>query len=442
MRVLQSLQTTATRFVHDKGGNFALAFAAASTVLMLSVGLGVDLSRMLTVKSNLSQSLDAALLSTAREVAKGKLSQAQARSKAEQFLKANLDVRKIDPALASFASFKLDTSDYSISATAQTDYRLAFPVFSMAPVQTIQVGAAVAYAERAVEVSMVLDVTGSMKGNKLSELKTAAKSAVAEFIDNSSGNTKVAIVPYSFGVNSGVLKSQVVDEAGNPITGNACATERRGAEMFTDASPLVKKVTRANSIKYTDNGKTYSYAVDCPTTPLMPLTKNAAALKSTIDSMKADGGTAGQIGLQWGAYMLSPNWNSALPVSSKAAAYGTKNLDKFLILMTDGMFNSEASGLTSGSVPAYAGISQMSGRLAMTYCNEIKAKKIKLFTIGFRLDDIGNVNEKTEAIRLLKDCATTPVAGETTFFNAENGAQLTAAFKEIAKRVERVTLTN
>ena len=438
MRALQSLKTTATRFAHDKGGNFALAFAAASTVIMLSVGLGVDLSRMLTVKSNLSQSLDAALLSTAREVAKGKLSQAQARAKAEQFLKANLDVRKIDPALASFASFNLDTSDYSISATAQTDYRLAFPVFSMAPVQTIEVGAAVAYAERAVEVSMVLDVTGSMSNfNKINDLKKSAKAAVAEFIDNSSGNTKVAIVPYSTGVNSGPLKAQVVDEAGNPITGNACATERRGPEMFTDASPIGAKVTRANVISF----KGGSAPVACPAAPLQPLTKNSATLNSTIDKLSAGGRTAGQIGLQWGAYMLSPNWNSVLPVSSKAAAYGTKNLDKFLILMTDGMFNSEASGLTSGSIPTYAGISQLSGRLAMTYCKEIKAKKIKLFTIGFRLQDNPKA-DRDEAIRLLQDCASTPVAGETTFFNAENGAQLTAAFKEIAKRVERVTLTN
>ena len=189
MRILHSLKSTASRFAHDKGGNFALAFAAASTVLMLSVGLGVDLTRMLTVKSNLSASLDAALLSTAREVARGKLSESAARAKAEQFLKANLDGRKIDPSTAGFATFDLDPTDFTITATAKTDYRLAFPVFSMAPVQTIAVNAEVAYSERAVEVSMVLDVTGSMKGTKLKELKTAAKSAVAEFIDNSSGNT-------------------------------------------------------------------------------------------------------------------------------------------------------------------------------------------------------------------------------------------------------------
>mgnify|MGYP003411565079 CR=1 FL=1 len=40
MRILHSLKSTASRFAHDKGGNFALAFAAASTVIMLSVGLG------------------------------------------------------------------------------------------------------------------------------------------------------------------------------------------------------------------------------------------------------------------------------------------------------------------------------------------------------------------------------------------------------------------
>ncbi len=145
---------------------------------MLSVGLGVDFARMLTVKSNLASSLDAALLSTARSIAKGKISVGQARAKTEEFMKANRDLRKIDLPLASLATFDLDPADFSISATAQTDYRLAFSGFSMAPVQTIAVDAAVAYSERSVEVSMVLDVTGSMKGSKLKELKTAAKAAV------------------------------------------------------------------------------------------------------------------------------------------------------------------------------------------------------------------------------------------------------------------------
>jgi Flp pilus assembly protein TadG len=442
MKSLSTFKNTVSRFAADRSGNFALAFAAASTMIMMASGIAIDFSHALTVKSNLSQALDAALLSTAREVSRKKLTSVQAQAKVEEFLQQNLNTQRVDPTATHLASFKLDTANNSISATVATTYKMAFPVFHTASMQTIEVASAAAYAERSVEVSMVLDVTGSMAGGKLSELKSSAKAAVAEFIDNGSGNTKVAIVPYSFGVNTGALKSYVNDLSGKPITGNACSTERRGAQMFTDASPAIAKATRADTINFFNGSKNETHAVACPSTPLMPLTKNSSALNAMIDTLQAAGGTAGQIGLQWGWYMLSQNWSGALPPVSEPVAYGTPNVDKYLILMTDGLYNSEASGLSSGAVATYPGISMLSGRLAMTYCDAIKSKKIKLFTIGFRLKDIGNVTQQKEATRMLTDCATTPAPGETTFFDAQNGAQLTAAFKEIAKRVERVSLIN
>lgn len=442
-----SLKNTVSRFIEDRSGNFALTFAAAATVIMLGAGLAVDFSQMLNVKTNLAQSLDAALLSTAREIARGKVSEADAKAKVQQYLEANLNANRVNSSATYLASFKLNAKTNAISATATTTYKVAFPVFSVSPKQDISVASAVAYAERAVEVSMVLDVTGSMNETnagvkKIDELKSAAKTAVAEFITKGSGNTRVAVVPYSFGVNSGSLKPFVADEKGKPFAGDSCATERRGAQMFTDASPVAAKVTRADKINYTDSGVTSSYAISCPATPIQPLTKDSKKLNAMIDTLAAIGGTAGQIGVQWGWYMLSPEWKSAMPSSSEPVAYGEPNVDKYLILMTDGLFNSEATGLSSSAVPSYSGISMLSGRLAMTYCEAIKAKKIKLFTIGFRLNEIGDAGQRKEAIRMLTDCATTPSGSEITFFNAENGAQLTDAFKEIAKRVERVTLTN
>ena len=442
-----NIKNTVSRFIEDRSGNFALTFAAAATVIMLGAGLAVDFSQMLNVKTNLAQSLDAALLSTAREIARGKVSEADAKAKVEEYLAANLNANRVSAASTYLASFKLNAKTNAIAATATTSYKVAFPVFTVSPKQSISVASAVAYAERAVEVSMVLDVTGSMGEKnggvkKIDELKSAAKTAVAEFITKGSGNTRVAVVPYSFGVNAGSMKSHVADEKGKPFAGDDCATERRGAQMFTDASPASAKVTRAAKINYSDKGGTSSHAMYCPSTPVQPLTKDSKKLNAMIDTLAAVGGTAGQIGLQWGWYMLSPNWKSALPSASEPVAYGEPNVDKYLILMTDGLFNSEASGLPSSAVPAYSGVSMLSGRLAMTYCEAIKAKKVKLFTIGFRLKEIGDASQQKEAIRMLTDCASTPSGSEITFFNAENGAQLTAAFKEIAKRVERVTLTN
>ncbi len=429
MNALTSFKSTVSRFAKDTSGNFALMFAAASTGIVLSAGFAIDVTQMLSARAELRQALDAAIVSTALDISRNKVSEADAKTRLELFFRSNINTKRFNNVTTNLVDVKVDAVTNVISASAATDYQLAFPVFGADKTKKISTSSAAQYRQRLVEVSMVLDVTGSMAGQKIQDLKTAAKAGVKAFLDTGYGNARVAIVPYSLSVNVGALSKYVVDEAGLPIK-DTCSTERRGAEMFTDVGPTVAKVTRANALK------------GCPKSDVQPLTNSSISLNKTIDDLEAVGNTAGQIGLQWGAYMLSPKWKSALPAASAPAAYGTPELDKFLILMTDGQFNTDYSGLTNAQIASYPGITAPSGRLAMSYCNEIKAKKIKLFTIGFRLADIKPAASKNEATRLLQDCASTPVGTETTFFNADNGAELTAAFEEIAKRVEHVALVN
>ena len=441
MSALTKFKSTISAFASDRGGNFGLMFAAASTGVVLSVGFAVDLTQMYNAKAELRQALDAAIVSTALDISRNKISEADAKPRLELLFRANLNSKRFNDATTVLTNVNVDAVKNIISASAMTDYALAFPVFGADKTKKISTSSAGQYRQRMVEVSMVLDVTGSMQGNKIKELKTAAKAGVAAFLDSGYGNTRVAIVPYAFGVNAGALKSQVRDEAGNPIAGS-CATERRGPQMFTDASPIGAKVTLANQMNYTySNNTTVAMNFQCPSTPVLPLTKDTATLNAEINSLVALNGTAGQMGIQWGWYMLSPNWKSVLPASSEPVTYGTPDVDKYLIIMTDGVFNSEASGLSAASIPAVSGVAKSSGRLALSYCNAIKARKIKVFTIGFRMNE-NDVSEQPEALKVLKDCATTPTATEQTFFNAANGAELQAAFEDIAKRVEHVALIN
>lgn len=440
--MFKTLKTSVASFIEDREGNFAIMFACVASAVMISVGVAVDYTRMVSAQSEMQSILDVALLSTTQDIALGKINPADAQTAVNNFIASNINTARYDVAAVKLVNFKFDPKTVRISAGINTDLPLAFANFLGKQTALISVNSVAKHIERKVEVSMVLDVTGSMgDSNKIADLKVAAKAGVKEFIDNGGGNTRVAIVPYSFGVNAGALKQYVRDERGNPTT-DACATERRGSEMFTDAGPLVAKVTRADKINYVEPGNNQTLDLYCPSAPVLPLTKDKAALNKTINSLSPVGGTAGHIGLQWGRYMLSPDWKAALPAPSEPAEHNTPNVEKFLILMTDGMFNSEASGLSDTSVPSYAGISALSGRLAMTNCKAIKAQNVKIYTIGFRLKDIAGVNEKNEAMRLLADCASTPAAGETTFFDADNSAELTAAFTSIARRVESVALTN
>jgi hypothetical protein len=113
--------------------------------------------------------------------------------------------------LASAGSLNLDDVELEkttkqVLARASVDVPLAFPVFSTASTQRITVNSAAVYSDRVIEVAMMLDITGSMAGQKIKDLKSAASNAVETFLNGNSGvvpRVRVAIVPYADSVNVG-----------------------------------------------------------------------------------------------------------------------------------------------------------------------------------------------------------------------------------------------
>jgi Flp pilus assembly protein TadG len=453
MSLIRRLKSTASNFASDQSGQYAILFALCSGVIMISVGLSVDYTRIISARSQLTSALDAAVTSTARDITRGKVDKKDATKMVQAFLEANLDGKRLTKDNVHLTDVSIDPVTSELSASARADVDMMFPVMNNPKVQPVNVKIGALYSERMVEVSMVLDVTGSMEeavgsSTKIVELKKAAKSAVKSFLENGSDNTRVAITPYSYGVNvgTGALKGAVVGENGLPAP-DSCAAERRGPLMFSDASPVAGKVTRPDKFSYFNVGNKQYYDIykpdwNCPTAAIQPLTRDAKALNAKIDSLQAKGATAGQIGIQWGWYMLSPNWKSALPVKSEPVAYNSSDAEKYLILMTDGMFNTEASGLSNAAIPNHPGISLASGRLAMSYCAAIKDKKVKIYTIGFDLKNAGDAAQRAETVKMLTECASKPVGSEQTFYNAENGDELKKAFDDIAARIQTLRLTN
>ncbi|MBO0333657.1 pilus assembly protein [Sneathiella sp. CAU 1612] len=85
----------------------------------------------------------------------------------------------------------------------------------------------------------------------------------------------------------------------------------------------------------------------CPESKVLPLTAEKSTIKSHIDSMDANGGTAVNLGMVWGWRAISPNWNNLwygsstlnLPTGYTALPlnYGEQYMDKVVVLMTDGL---------------------------------------------------------------------------------------------------------
>lgn len=208
-----------------------------------------------------------------------------------------------------------------------------------------------------------------------------------------------------------------------------CIVERYGDDRYTDVSPA----TAPLGINYTSNG-------NCTRTNyVQPMTSNKDNLYAHINALSTGGNTAGQLGIGWAWYMLSPNFASVWNGNAENAAkpYGTRELAKIAILMTDGEFNAQTcDGLYSSSdcaphMPNDVPGPSASFRQARKICDAMKAKNIIIYTVGLE------INTAQYSDDFLLDCATGPQYA----FLANNSAELEQAFKDIAVSINRLRIS-
>lgn len=211
----------------------------------------------------------------------------------------------------------------------------------------------------------------------------------------------------------------------------SCVSERVGSNQYTDAAPSTTHVGRV----YKGSGNT------CPAEAIMPLSIDKTALKASIDNYVAAGSTAGQIGVAWGWYMLSPNFSYLFPEASQPAPYDDEETTKVAVIMTDGEFNTPycngviAADATSGSGGSsdHINCNATNGdpyEQAEDMCDAMKAEpnNIVVYTIGFDISDSQDVTD------LLTNCASGP---DYVYF-AATGDELKDIYRNIGSEITKL----
>lgn len=430
----------------DEHGGIAIIFALSLVVLMLAAGLAIDTARQQNLASRMQQALDGASLAAAKLLSDPNLSDSDIKERAAAYYQAAAATFGIDIASTAPLSIVIDRVSSSVEAQGIINMPLLFGGFAgLPPLKVITQKSKVVYDMNAIELAMVLDITGSMgtKG-KLQDLKSAAKDVIDTLFDGALNDTsvKIAIAPYSASVNAGSLASTVsaapvtttcttswygqkcIDSTG--FDADTCVIERTGANATTDAAPA-----GADKLLNMESPSWGNYS--CPAANVVPLMDRTQRddLKATIDTYVADGATAGHIGAAWGWYLLSPNWASVLPPDSAPGAYGAEHTQKNMIIMTDGEFNTSYLGgkgaddtINNGAASDAAQQTAESYATFDVLCSGIKASGITVYTVGFDLNS-------PDALAHLESCASSPAQ----FYDAKTGAQLKDAFKDIANRL-------
>lgn len=347
------------RVAKDESGNLTV-FALCMFVLMALIGgLSVDIMRYETMRTSLQNTLDRATLSAAslsQELqAEDIVNDYFAKAGMTEYLQSvtveeGLNYREV------LAEAEAETNPFFLHMLGIDE--MDAPGHSKAEQRMTNV-----------EITMVLDVSGSMaNNNRLTNLKTAAR----EFVDtvlSSDGEDKISIsiVPFNGQVNLGSsLLSKYNETKVHGVADINCVDLPASTYTATGVSRTLElpMTTPTDTYSSTDMGNYYvdrtssSYALSdnanrwCPTVTsnannvVLP-SQSISGLQAKINGLTARGATSINAGMKWGMAMLDPGTRSIFTEFASAGQipnvfsgrpydYTDPETMKIIVLMTDG----------------------------------------------------------------------------------------------------------
>ena len=342
-------------FVRAETGSMTV-FAMSMLIMMLFIGgIAVDVMRYENARTIMQNAMDRGALAAAD------LDQTEdSQTVAEDYIaKAGLPDENYDVQVEE--EFIGDTLvGRRVSATANYDVDTLF--MHMLGIEELPIAAASAAEEgiNDIEISLVLDVSGSMgANNKLENMQDAAEDFIDTVFGNSvDGRIMLSVVPYSSQVNIGETLfdelttqhdhdySYCVDFPGNSYSTAAVDPVNDTLSQAGHFDPWTRYdsgVTPRNRVCRTDS----EFEVT-------PWSRNTTALKNQINALEASGNTSIDIAMKWGVALLDPAMQPVLtdltlgsspavdPVFvGRPAAYNNSNSIKIAVVMTDGINTTE-----------------------------------------------------------------------------------------------------
>ncbi|MDD9922130.1 MAG: pilus assembly protein TadG-related protein, partial [Boseongicola sp.] len=338
------------RFAKDDEGSLTI-FALFLFICMLMFG-GIALDVMLyeNQRTHIQNSTDRAVLAAAN------LDQTvDPKVVVQDYLaKVGIQISQDDVQVTEIGSFPVITGR-QVSISVEPVYNTM--LMNMVGVDTLPLSLTSEATEAIndIEVSLVLDISGSMGSNsKLENMQDAAQLFVDEILAGSSDNrVSVSLVPYSTQVSAGPdLFAELTTT--NDHTNSYCVQFGASDYLTTGIDPTetLSQTAHFDPWRSWRRSATPSNFV-CRTeshAQIQPWTNNAQDLKDQIELMTAGGNTSIDVAVKWASALLDPSMNEELNAlrtisgsnipsefSSRPFAYNREDTLKFIVVMTDGI---------------------------------------------------------------------------------------------------------
>ncbi len=457
----------------------ATIFAVSLMMLLMAVGSAVDLNYMSSKRADYQNLADLAVLAAARS---GEEKKSELLKIAEDAIAAN--------------NFSGETLETTVEVTKEGRLQvnvtgkyntMIMGIFGKSELDVDVVAEAPLAINEPVDIALVLDITGSMDGDKIASLKTAAKALVDQIDGYDNSAIRMSVIPFREYVNVGLSRrnenwlEDTIDYS-TPLADNCyfavigkenCRLEdtpyvpaqpavlpgicdndgvpyKCGGSDAKPAVPAGKKEVCDNIYdpKETCDARIANYVWHgCVGSRMTPWNERAhkgasripglmnkycgqeiLALTDDMDAVrtKIDSLTAGQK-----TYLpagLIWGWRALHAEAPLTEASSAKKKDKttVLIFMTDGANTRSQNGkLHDGSDIDQA------NKQAKQLCTNIKSDGIQMYTIAYDFDG-------ADTLKILKKCA----SEKDMFFLASDSEALKTAFKDIGNSIVKLRLTH
>lgn len=395
-------------FLRSEDGSLIIFGLLLFILMLVAGGMGVDFMRFEAQRARLQATLDRAVLAAAsmdqpldsRDVV---MDYFQKAGLGYYIDRGDIDVYENGALVSGSNANATNLRSRRVEAEAQMTVGASFLRFAGIDELTAPARGAAMESSSMTEISLVLDVSGSMGGHsssgntKIYDLREAAKRFInivmcdPAYPDRTSpcvvpsGKVSVSLVPYA----EQVLVGETLLGYFNPTmehTDSSCVYFEANDFNSTTVTPT-ETLQRAGNFDARSGGTTtHDYNRTCKTDPwreITPVTGDAAALRGAIDDLRASGYTSIDLGMKWGSALLDP---AAQPVVADLIEAGGTDADyagrpfdwdagrisKVIVLMTDGKNTTQYhlyDGFRSGGSPLYRSDHANSGKVKESIYN-------------------------------------------------------------------------
>ena len=330
------------RFRQDRTGSMSYFAVAGALVMMVFGGIGIDMIHAEYKRTQIQNTLDRAVLSAANLENAGD---------PQQIVEDYFTAMGMQGVLT---EIDIEQSAISRRVSAAGETSMPSNFMSLIGVETLAAAgnATAEHATANVEISMVLDVSGSMGwNNKIANLRDAAD----EFIDillheENTAETTISVVPYNATVNLGPTIAQHftlddLHDASNCVIFPESAFEQTAVSPAQTLTRLAHFDLRSSDEDATEIARPWCYTGE--TAAVIAHSADADALKAHVTSFTANGNTAIDLGMKWANALLDPAARPAIAGmaaegivdpqhAARPAAHSDTDTAKYVVVMTDG----------------------------------------------------------------------------------------------------------